>query len=62
MFLHKVCISQNMSGMKYTYPTMINRWRKTNYIEDPKIAKGRYDTKAYQKVKQAIERSEEPNE
>jgi len=27
-----------MSGMKYTYPT-INMWRKTNYIEDPKIAK-----------------------
>jgi hypothetical protein len=38
VFLHKVCISQNMSAMKYTYP-MINSWRKTNYIEDPKIAK-----------------------
>ena len=24
--------------MKYTY-TMISSWRKTNYIEDPKIAK-----------------------
>jgi len=27
-----------MSGIQYTYPT-INMWRKTNYIEDPKIAK-----------------------
>ena len=27
-----------MSGIQYTYP-MMNSWRKTNYIEDPKIAK-----------------------
>ena len=38
--------------MKYTYP-MMNSWRKTNNIEDPKIAK-KNDTKAYQEEKQPI--------
>jgi hypothetical protein len=42
-----------MSGIQYTYPKM-NSLRKTNYIEDPKIAKGRYGTKTYQREKQAI--------
>jgi len=36
-FLHKVCISHNVSGIKCTYP-MMNTRRKSNYIEDPKIA------------------------
>jgi len=35
--LQKVCTSQQMSAKKYTN-TMISSWRKTNYIEDPKIA------------------------
>ena len=32
MVLHKLCISQQESGMQYTYPK-INTWRKTNYID-----------------------------
>jgi hypothetical protein len=38
-FLHKVCISQNLCKNKCTYP-MIKTWRKSNNIEDPRIAKG----------------------
>ena len=36
--LQKVCTSEQMSANKYKN-TMISSWRKTNYIEDPKIAK-----------------------
>ena len=32
-----MCISHNMSEINYTYP-MMNNGRKSNYIEDPKIA------------------------
>jgi hypothetical protein len=38
-FLHKVCISQNLSKNKCTYP-MTKTQRKSNNIEDPRIAKG----------------------
>ena len=38
VFLHKLCISQQESGMQYTYPT-VNTWRKTNYIEAPRLQK-----------------------
>jgi hypothetical protein len=37
-FLHKVCISQNLSKNKCTYP-MTKTQRKSNNIEDPRIAK-----------------------
>ena len=36
MFLHKLCISQQESGMQYTYPKVIT-WRKTNYIEAQRL-------------------------
>ena len=36
--LHKLCISQQESGMQYTYPT-VNTWRKTNYIEAQRLQK-----------------------
>ena len=38
MVLHKLCISQQESGMQYTYPTA-NTWRKTNYIEAQRLQK-----------------------
>ena len=38
MFLHNLCISQQESGMQYTYPT-VNTWRKTNYIESQRLQK-----------------------
>ena len=38
MFLHKLCISQQDSGMPYTYP-MVNTWRNTNYIEAQRLLK-----------------------
>ena len=38
MFLHKLCISQQESGMQYTYPT-VNTWRNTNYIEAQRLLK-----------------------
>ena len=36
MVLHKLCISQQESGMQYTYPK-VNTWRKTNYIEAQRL-------------------------
>ena len=33
-----MCISQQESGMQYTYP-MVNTWRKTNYIEAQRLQK-----------------------
>ena len=38
MVLHKLCISQQESGMQYTYPK-VNIWRKTNYIEAQRLQK-----------------------
>ena len=38
MVLHKLCISQQESGMQYTYPT-VNTWRNTNYIEAQRLQK-----------------------
>ena len=38
MVLHKLCISQQESGMQYTCPT-VNTWRKTNYIEAQRLQK-----------------------
>jgi len=42
-----------MSEIQYTYP-MMNSWRKTNYIEDPKIAKRKIWHKDIPREKQAI--------
>jgi len=36
--LHKLCISQQESGMQYTYPSA-DTWRKTNYIEAQRLQK-----------------------
>ena len=33
-----MCISQQESGMQYTYPT-VNTWRNTNYIEAQRLQK-----------------------
>ena len=38
MVLHKLCISQQESGMQYTYPK-VNTWRKTNYIKAQRLLK-----------------------
>ena len=38
MVLHKLCISQQESGMQYTYPR-VNTWRNTNYIEAQRLQK-----------------------
>ena len=38
MVLHKLCISQQESGMQYTYPT-VNTWRNTNYFEAQRLQK-----------------------
>ena len=38
MFLHKLCISQQESGMPYTHPK-VHTLRKTNYIEAQRLQK-----------------------
>ena len=53
-----MCISHNMSGIKYSYP-MMNKGRKSNYIEDPKIAKENRPWGSIKQMKQAIKRSKE---
>ena len=55
MFLHKLSISQQESGMQYTYPTG-NTWRKTNYIEAQRLQKEDMPQRHNQREKQAIKR------
>ena len=52
----KVCISQDVSGIKWTYP-LTNNKRKSNYIEDPKIAKGGNHSKHLHKGEKQSRRS-----
>ena len=53
-----MCISQDMSEIKCTYPMKII-WRKSNYIEDPKIAnKMRTHSKHLHKGERQTRRSE----
>ena len=60
MFLHKLCISQEESGMQYTYPT-VNTWSKTNYIEAQRLQKNdmpqRHNKERNKQSKDTIEAS-----
>ena len=58
-----MCISHNMSGIKYTYPKT-NNGRQLNYTEDPKIAnKMVYKiSNLLRKRSKQSKRSDKPNE
>ena len=55
MVLHKLRISQQVSGMQHTYPK-VNTWRKTNYIKAQRLQKEDMPQRHNQREKQAIKR------
>ena len=60
MVLHKLCISQQVSEMQHTCPT-VNTWRKTNYIEAQRLQKEDMPQRHNQREKQAIKQSKDTN-
>ena len=55
-----MCISHNMSGYNMHIFNDEYTRRKSNYIEDPKIAKENRPWGSIKQMKQAIKRSKEP--
>ena len=60
MVLHKLCISQQESGMQYTSLT-VNARKKTNYIEAQRLQKEDMPQRHNQREKHAIKKSKDTN-